>query len=183
MGRLHRLLLVSLIFCGMECGCSLPRLIVLNDPLNARQHNDLGVAYEQRGDDDLAVREYRRAAALDRGWAVPLVNLGNVHAGQSDWPAAVASYEEALKIQADSVEAMNNLAWALAQANRPDEALPWARQAVAMAGDDPHCWDTLAAVYQALKRPADARQAAERGLALNPPPPLRTSLESRLSPD
>ena len=179
MRRIWCVLLVGMLLGG----CSLPRLIVLNDPLSARQHNDLGVAYEQRGDYDLAMREYWRAAELDRDWAVPLVNLGNVHASQSDWPAAVASYEEALMINSDSVEAMNNLAWALVQAARPAEALSWARQAVATASDDPHCWDTLAAVYQALQRPADARQAAERGLTLNPPPRLRTSLESRLLPD
>lgn len=179
MRRIWCLLLGGVILAG----CSLPRLIVLNDPLNARQHNDLGVAYEQRGDYDLAMREYRRAAELDPDWAVPLINLGNVHAIQSDWPAAVVSYQEALELNPDSVEALNNLAWVLVRDARPAEALPWARQAVARASDDPHCWDTLAAVYQLLQRPADARQAAARGLALNPPPRLRTSLESRLSPD
>jgi hypothetical protein len=38
----------------------------------------------------------------------------------------------------------------------------------------------LAEVYLALDRPADARQAAARGLTLNPPPELRTALEDKL---
>ena len=59
--------LVSIIlFALLLGGCALPRVIVLNDPLDAAGHNDLGVAYEQRGEFDLAVREYDRAAELER---------------------------------------------------------------------------------------------------------------------
>lgn len=173
-------LLVGLVILN---GCSLPRIIVLNDPLDARQHNDLGVAYEQRGDHDLAEREYRRAAELARDWAVPLVNMGNLHARQADWPAAIASYQLALQVEPASAEALNNLAWVLVQAGRPVEALPPARQAVALAAADPNYWDTLAVVYLALQRPTEARDAVMRGLALDPPPPLRTELESRLPPE
>lgn len=162
-------------------GCALPRIIVLNDPLDARQHNDLGVAYEQRGEFELADREYQRAAELDRGWPLPLINLGNLAARQKDWPGAARRYREALARQADHAEAMNNLAWVLTQAGRPAEALPWARQAVAAAAKDPRCWDTLAEVFLALGRSAEARRAAEQGLLLNPPPTLRSALESKLS--
>ncbi|NJC88761.1 MAG: tetratricopeptide repeat protein [Desulfuromonas sp.] len=162
-------------------GCALPRLIVLNDPLDARQHNDLGVAYEQRSEIDLAGREYRRAAELDEGWALPRINLGNVAARQGDWQGAAGYYREALARHSDNAEAMNNLAWALTQAGRPGEALPWARRAVASAAGDPRCWDTLAEVYLALGRPAEAREAVAQGLALNPPPALRAALESKLS--
>jgi len=163
------------------CGCTLPRMIVLNDPLDARQHNDLGVVYEQRGEFELADREYRRAAELDEGWSRPLLNLGNVAARQADWRTAISYYRQALSRHADDAEAMNNLAWALAQDGRAAEALPWAEQAVAFAEHDPHCWDTLAEVYLALKRPADARAAAALGLSLNPPLQLRTALESKLT--
>jgi Flp pilus assembly protein TadD len=175
--------LLSVLLAGMiVCGCTLPRIIVLNDPLDARQHNDLGVAYEQRGEYDLAQREYRRAAELDRQWVVPLVNLGNVQASQAAWTDAAATYQEALDLKADSVEALNNLAWVLVQAGRPAEALPWAQQAVTLAAGDPLCWDTLAAVQLALGQSEAARQSALRGLALAPPPALRTSLEGKLSP-
>lgn len=162
------------------CGCSMPRIIVLNDPLDARQHNDLGVAYEQRGEFDLAGREYRRAAALDDKWARPLINRGNIAARQGAWPSAAADYREALKRQPDNGEAMNNLAWALLQGQRPAEALPWALQAVAAAENDPRCWDTLADVYLKMGQADAARQAIHRGLALQPPPALRSSLEAKL---
>lgn len=162
-------------------GCTLPRIIVLNDPLDAHQHNDLGVAYEQRGELDLADREYRRAAELDKGWALPLVNLGNIAARQNNWPEAAKHYRAALGRGPDQAEAMNNLAWVLTRDGRPAEALPWAQQAVAAAAEDPRCWDTLAEVYLALDRPADARAAAMQGLSLNPSPTLRKALEDKVS--
>lgn len=162
-------------------GCTLPRIIVLNDPLDARQHNDLGVAYEQRGEFDLADREYRRAAELDREWALPLINLGNIAARQSEWQGAANHYRDALLRRPDHAEAMNNLAWVLTRDGRPAEALLWAQQAVATAAEDPRCWDTLAEVYLALSRPADAREAAAQGLLLNPSPVLRKALEDKRS--
>lgn len=162
-------------------GCTLPRIIVLNDPLDAHQHNDLGVAYEQRGEFDLADREYRRAAELDEEWALPLVNLGNNAARQNNWPEAAKHYRAALARRPDHAEAMNNLAWVLNRDARPAEALPWAQQAVAAAAGDPRCWDTLAEIYLALGRPADAREAARRGLSLNPSPALREALEDKVS--
>jgi predicted Zn-dependent protease len=76
---------------------------------------------------------------------------------------------------------MNNLAWVLVQAGRPAEALPWAQQAVAAAAADPRCWDTLAEVYLALGRTAEANAAAAQGLVLSPSPALRASLASKLS--
>lgn len=161
-------------------GCSMPRIIVLNDPLDAHQHNDLGVAYELRGDFDLASREYRRAAELDTGWALPLTNLGNLAARKSDWQEAASYYQEAMARQPGNAETMNNLAWVLTKAGHPQQALFWAQQAVTAAADDPQCWDTLAEVYGALGQVAAAHEAATRGLALNPPPALRTSLEAKL---
>ena len=160
-------------------GCSMPRIIVLNDPLDARQHNDLGVAYEQRGDLDLASREYQRAAALDTGWALPLTNLGNLAARNSNWQEAASHYQEALARQPGNAETMNNLAWVLTKAGLPHQALSWAQQAVTASADDPRCWDTLAEVYKALGQVKDAHEAAARGLALDPTPELRTSLEAK----
>lgn len=177
--RLFSLLLTGTV---LLCGCSLPRIIVLNDPLDARQHNDLGVAYEARGDYDLAQRAYRRAAELESGWAVPWINLGNVHARQAAWEAATDSYRRALQSEPASVAALNNLAWALVRSGRPDEALPLAERAVTLAADNPECWDTLAEAYLALDRPDEARAAAARGLALDPPPELRVSLEEKQAP-
>lgn len=176
--RLTCLLLLIGLFLG---GCSLPRLIVLNDPLDARQHNDLGVAYQQRGELDLALREYQRAAELDADWARPLINRGNVLAANQDWNGAAKSYRQALRREPGNAEAMNNLAWVLLQAGEGAAALDQARQAVSIEPLQPAFLDTLAEILLAQKAFSEARRIIDQALALAPSPQLRASLERKLS--
>ena len=42
--------------------CSLPRIIVLEDPLTPEEHINLGVAYEKKGEADNAMKEYKEAS-------------------------------------------------------------------------------------------------------------------------
>ena len=174
-----RLVLLSLLFSLLLGGCSLPRIIVLNDPLNAAQHNDLGVAYQQRGDFDLALREYQRAAEMKSDWARPLINRGNVLAAGEDWAGAQQSYRQALRREPDNAEAMNNLAWVLLQAGDLTQALTWAGQALQLQPENPSVLDTLADIQLAAGDFAAARQTIAQGLALDPLPALRQSLEQK----
>jgi Flp pilus assembly protein TadD len=176
-----RFFLLFLLILITGTGCTLPRLIVLNDPLDARQHNDLGVAYEARGDPDLAEREYQRAAELDWKWARPLINLGNVHASRQDWAAAEQSLTSALEREGENSEAMNNLAWIQLQAGRPADALPWARRAVSQAPTEPAYLDTLADIQAALGDLDGARESLRRALAFSPPAPLAEILKAKIA--
>ena len=126
MGRVFVVFFVLLALAG----CATPRIVVLSDPLDAREHNDLGVAHESAGELDLALKAYETAAAKDRAWDQPLINLGNVYAARGDWREAAASYRQALKRNAENPEAMNNLAYALLNLDAAPEALDWATRAV-----------------------------------------------------
>jgi tetratricopeptide (TPR) repeat protein len=171
--------LLPLLLALLLTGCALPRVIVLNDPLDARQHNDLGVAYERRGETDLALREYDRAAAQAKEWARPLINRGNVEAGLGRWREAQKSYRQALRREPLHAEAMNNLAWALLQTQEPEEAREWARKAVAAAPGEPAFLDTLAGIELARGDVAAAREAVERGLELAPAGEILRALEEK----
>jgi Flp pilus assembly protein TadD len=160
--------------------CAAPHVIVLNDPLDARQHNDLGIAYEQRGEDQLAAREYRKAAELDERWARPWVNLGNVLAAKPDWAEAVKAYRQALQRDPGLSEAMNNLAWVLLQDRQLEKARSWIEKAVAATPEQPAYLDTLADIEIALGHPQQALAAIEKALPLTPPSsPLRQALEAK----
>lgn len=111
-------------------GCATPRIVVLSDPLDAREHNDLGASYEASGELDLAMRAYETAAAKDRTWDQPLINLGNVHAALGDWAQAEARYRQALKRNPQNPEAMNNLAFAQINLGQAQEALDWSAKAL-----------------------------------------------------
>jgi Flp pilus assembly protein TadD len=112
---------LALIVLGLTA-CSTPRIIVLNDPLTAGEHVDLGAAYEQKGLLDQAKKEYLKALDIQDTWAVPYFNLGNVAYGQRDLKAAEGYYRKALKLDPENPDIMNNLASLLHDTGRNEEA-------------------------------------------------------------
>lgn len=117
----------------MAMGCA--HLVVLNDPLSATEHNDLGVAYEGKGETDLARAQYQAALRKDPGLERARVNLGNTEAARGRWSSAERCYRRALEDSADDADALNNLAVALLRQSRhPDEAVDLAGRAVALGG-------------------------------------------------
>lgn len=118
-------------------GCATPRIVVLSDPLDARERNDLGVSYESAGEPDLALQAYAEAADKDPSWDQPLINLGNVHAALGRWPEAEDGYRRALRRNPGNPEAMNNLAYSLARQGRDSEALEWSGKALDLDPGNP----------------------------------------------
>jgi tetratricopeptide (TPR) repeat protein len=83
--------------------------------LTASEHNDLGVAYFERGETQRAVREFERALALSPGWARALVNLGDARLALGEGDRAIDAYQHAVRADPADTAAANNLAWALLQ--------------------------------------------------------------------
>ena len=127
-------LLVALVTLPALASCA--HLVILHDPLTAREHGDLGVAYESAAQLNLAAKEYRHSLRLDPHQSRTRVNLGNVQAAKGEWRSAETSYRRALCDSVTNTDAMNNLAVALLrQGRRRDEARALAERAVAMAGE------------------------------------------------
>ncbi len=139
-------------------GCATPRIVVLSDPLDAREHNDLGVSYEAADKTDLALESYAAAARKDPSWDQPLINRGNALAAQGNWPEAEAGYRQALMRNPRNPEAMNNLAFALLNRGKNDDALEWSATALAMEPDNPVFMATRA---QALAATGDKAAALD----------------------
>lgn len=116
--------------------CTLPRILILTDPLDAKEYNDLGVSYEAAGKLELAADAYTTAAQKDQSWDQPLLNCGNVYAAQNLWPKAETCFRQALKRNPHNSEAMNNLAYALLAQGQPIKALDWINLALDLAPDD-----------------------------------------------
>jgi len=121
--------------CGLViAGCA--HFVILHDPLSAAEHNDLGVAYEQRGELDLARSQYQAALHQDPAMVRARVNLGNVEAARGEWAKAEHCYRRALTDSADDADALNNLAVALLkQSKKSAEARALAERAVAIGGE------------------------------------------------
>ncbi len=108
-------IVACLILAAVAAGCGrVPKIIVLEDPLSAQEHVALGVAYEQKGELDLAQREYERALKKEKDNFQARVNLGNVRLAKKAYGEAREEYLRALAIRPGDPEATNNLAWTAA---------------------------------------------------------------------
>ncbi len=100
-----------ILFFIFSYSCSMPKIIILEDPLSAEEHNDLGVAYEKKGLLDLAEKEYNKAIKKKPNWDIPYFNLGNVYYKKGNLKRALQFYKKAVKLNPDNTDALNNMAY------------------------------------------------------------------------
>ena len=143
-------------------GCSrLPKVIVLSDPLTAAEHVDLGVAYERKGELDLAQREYERALRKDGKSYRARVNLGNIFLAKKEYGKAREEYLLALKLRPGDAEATNNLSWAaIFSGEGIAEALARMESVVSGPGGRRATFlDTLGVLRMRANRPGEAEES------------------------
>ena len=174
-------LALPLLFLLLAVGCSrVPRIIVLEDPLTAAEHVELGVAYERKGELDLARREYERALRMDGKFYRARVNLGNVFLAKKEFGKAREEYLLALELRPGDAEATNNLSWAAILSGEgiedalarmegvvsgpvppvfPTAGVPQQREARIGGGRQPALLDTLGVLRMHANRPGEAEEA------------------------
>jgi tetratricopeptide (TPR) repeat protein len=104
--------------------------ILSRDLMQAVSENNLGVALEEDGRLDEAIRHYRRAVALQGDYAPAYNNMGTALRAEGNLDESVATYERALALQPDFADAHYNLANALLDLGKPDEAIDHFRHAL-----------------------------------------------------
>ena len=128
-----KILPVFLIFLIAACAMpKIPQIIVIDDPLTAEQHNDLGVAYEQKGEFDLAGKEFEKAIKINKDWVIPYLNLAHLYYRQDKLDQAEATLREGLRIKGDHPDLLNNLAWVLMEKGQLKEAKTLIDKAIAI---------------------------------------------------
>lgn len=131
--------------------CTLPRIIVLKDPLTPQEHIDLGLAYEKKKEYGLAIKEYEAAAK-----SLPRANLylANARFLNNQPDQAETLYRQIIKDDPQCADAYNNLAWLLYTRKRNlSEARNLAATAIYLnpAGRDSYL-DTLNKIEQEIKK-------------------------------
>lgn len=89
-------------------GCSIPKIIILKDPLTPEEHLNLGVAYEKQGLLEDALKEYKLAA---KNLPLAYLHIGNIHFQKNEWDEAEKNYKKAISKDPHNADAANNLAW------------------------------------------------------------------------
>jgi tetratricopeptide (TPR) repeat protein len=126
--------------------------VVLEDPTDARAHNQVGLALMSMKQVDEAIPEFRSAIQLEPTLPQPHHNLAACLYQQNKLPEAVAEYRTTLAIDPDYPDALNELAWILLTSQKldlrdPKSALQLARQAVVVLGQEPTARQNQMAAY------------------------------------
>ncbi len=128
--------------------CSLPRFIVLHDPLTPEEHINLGMVYEKSKEFDQALKEYSVAS---KDLPIAYLYMGNLFFQQKDYENAEKNYKKAIKSTNDA-RAYNNLAWLYYTIDKNlDEALELAKKAVELSGGADEFRDTLEKITEKQK--------------------------------
>jgi Tfp pilus assembly protein PilF len=99
---------VYVLIFSLLSSCTLPRIIVLEDPLSPEEHLNLGVVYEKNGELESAMKEYKAAS---RKMPLAYLYLGNVSFRKNELDEAEGYYRKAMKEMPGNADAYNNLAW------------------------------------------------------------------------
>jgi tetratricopeptide (TPR) repeat protein len=113
------LMLVMLLVCS---GCSFPRIIIINDPLSAGEHEKLGKIYESHAEYDLAAQQYRQALEKDPHMVSSLLLLGDLSYRTKQYKEAESAYRKAIKLQGENGDIYNNLSWVYLEQNKIEKA-------------------------------------------------------------
>ncbi len=165
-----RTLLLSVLLGSIQACSSLPRVVVLHDPLTPAEHVTLGVTYEAQGRTELAAREYHAALEQEHGYVPAFVGLGNLAFARGALEEAEAYYRQALAVSPQDQGANNNLAMLyLDRGANLAEAERLVRQALTQGGPlRPYALDTLAHIYMRQGRYQEAKAALEEAEAMTP---------------
>jgi Tfp pilus assembly protein PilF len=150
----YAVFLLALLFSG----CSLPKIIVLHDPLSAEEHIKLGGIYDSQGKTGLAREQYRFAVRQDpkngRAWSL----LGDSAYREKDYPEAEKAYGKALDLDPKNGDLHNNLAWVYVQQDRKlSKAQNLVMRALELSPDHrPYYLDTLGVIQLKLGKIPDA---------------------------
>jgi len=128
---LFKQVIIALIIL-VVAGCAMPKIVVIDDPLTAQQHNDLGVAYEEKGDFALAGKEYEKAIKKNRDWVIPYLNLGHLYYRQDKLDQAEKALREGMRVKGDHPDLLNNLAWVLMEKGQFEQATALIDKAIAI---------------------------------------------------
>lgn len=111
------------------------------------EHRNLGVAFYKTGMLDEALREFRRVVELRSNDPIARFYLGLVFARQRKWNDAIPAFAEAGSQPGAKVAVFHNLAYALEQVHRYDEARAALDEAVRRGGaSDPRVQTSLGVV-------------------------------------
>ena len=98
-------------------------MITVPNPQNHIFYNSRGIAYSEKGEHDLAIKDFGKAIELKADYAEAYNNRGNVYDEKGDFDKAIADFNMAINIKSDYAEAYINRGVAYGKKDMFDEAI------------------------------------------------------------
>jgi tetratricopeptide (TPR) repeat protein len=137
-------------------------------PNLVRPHNNLGEAYDKRGEYEKAIAEFEAALELNSKYFFALNNLGNIHGKKKNYSKAIGYFERAIEQKADYSPAHYNLARALHLVGKPDAAVLSYREAIRFNPYFEQAFFNLANLLLQRGKPKEAITNFNRFLSMQP---------------
>jgi len=163
------LTIISLLAFLSGCG-TLSRIVIVKDPLSAKEHADLASIYEEKGEYDLSIEEGEEALRNDSGNLKALISLGNSNLQKGEHRKAEKYYKKALKIDPKNGDLMNNMAMLYLSTGKLEEAERLAKDAISTNSSHlGYYYDTLGRVYEKIGKKKEAQAAFDKVKELGQP--------------
>lgn len=149
------------------------RQLALNDATNVEAWVNLGNAYLEAGNYDLAAESFYEATSIDYLSGEAHFGLGLAEFERGDYPSALFEFSEFARLYPDRFEAHYNQAVTLAKLLQSDEAIAAFQKAITEAAPETpdarlvEAYLGLAGQFKAVDRYAEAAQAYSNALDLD----------------
>ena len=137
-------------------------------PGKLRPHNNLGLAFYNRGNFTEAASHLQKALQIEPGNPLALNNLGLVSAAQGRSDEAVSLYTQALRSDPDYITARRNLANELRRQGRLDEAISHYRKVLTIEPDSAVMHNNLGVALAMQGKIEEASAHFLRALEIDP---------------
>jgi adenylate cyclase len=147
------------------------------DPANAAAHNAKAYVLYEQGRFEEAIAERERTLALDPADLNAMMGMGWDHVGLGRYQKGLEIFDEAIRLSPRGPELQylyHGKSWAYFGLKQYDQAIDWARRAIAIGVSNPFAYTTLVPALALTGHEAEAREVLQRYLALPFSARLRT---------
>lgn len=123
--------------------------------------------YRREGNYEQAATHYERLTDLDPYDYLNFYHLGVSYHFLERIRAAVAAYQNALRLRPDDPNANMNIGLAYMVLGDPEQALPYARKAVSLNPESAAAWGNFALILDSVAEHSQAEQAYRRALEMD----------------
>jgi tetratricopeptide (TPR) repeat protein len=136
-------------------------------PNSDEVYRRLGSVYLATGDTARAIEAYQKAIELNPYYWINQNSLGNAYFQAGDFKKSLQAFQQVTVLEPDVNNGFENAGSVLVQEGKYAEAIPYLQKALQIEADYAS-YSNIGVAYTLTKRYAEAAQALEKALALNP---------------